>query len=110
MKLAFPTIVYRTPGAHHCPGGTYDFLGVEDEVAFDEAVKDGWYPTMPEALAKELAPQSLQSVIDQLEVLGDDEPPTRAELERQATELGIKFKKTTTDEELNLKINEALEG
>jgi hypothetical protein len=108
MKPVFPTIVYRTPGLHHCPGGTYDFLGAKNEIEFEVALKDGWYPTMPEALAKELTVPTQKSVTDQFEVLGDDEPPTRAELEQQAKELGIKFSKKTTDTELRQQIDAEL--
>lgn len=38
----------------------------------------------------------------------DDAPPTRAELEQKATELGIKFDGRTTDKKLAAKIAEAL--
>jgi hypothetical protein len=44
------------------------------------------------------------------EVPSDDAPPTRAELEQQATLLGIRFGVRTTDERLLDRINEAMKG
>lgn len=113
--MKFPTMVYRCPGAHSCQGGTFDFLGVKSQVDVDAAIAAGWSVTLPEAMTKKYgAPMPAAApVVEQepeFEVLGDGEPPTRAELEKQAAELGIKFKKSITDDELNAKINEALEG
>lgn len=112
----FPTIVYRCPGAHQCPGGTYDYLGVKDQASLDAALKGGWHKTVPEAIKQKLGTKTLPpspaviqpTVVSKVEVLGDNEPPTRAELENQAIELGIKFTKKTTDDELNAKIDESL--
>jgi hypothetical protein len=109
--MKFPTIVYRCPGVHQRPGGTYDFLGVKNQGELESALKAGWAATLPEAMGQ---PATIATALTQfkneLEVLGDDAPPTRAELEKQATELGVKFNKKTTDAELDAKINEALEG
>jgi len=43
-------------------------------------------------------------------VPSDNAPPTRAELEQQATLLGIRFGVRTTDERLLDRINEAMKG
>jgi hypothetical protein len=45
-----------------------------------------------------------------VEVPEDDAPPTRAELEQQATLLGVKFDGRTTDKRLLERINEAMKG
>jgi hypothetical protein len=95
--MKFPTMVYRCPGTHHCPGGTFDYLGVKSQAELDAAIEAGWSRTMPEAMGE---PATAELETSELEVLGDDAPPTRAELEKQAIELGIKFKKNTSDEEL----------
>jgi len=44
------------------------------------------------------------------DVSNDDAPPTRTELEQQATLLGIKFDGRTTDKRLLERINEAMKG
>lgn len=109
--MKFPTMVYRCPGPHQCPGGTYAFLGVSNETALTTALKDGWMLTMPEAMghvAIKTAPVVVPAKPSELEVLGDEVPPTREELEKQAHELGIKFTKKTTDKELNEKIDASL--
>lgn len=88
----FPTIVYQTPGTHHCAGGTYSYLGVADADALDAALAGGWFPTLPEAIAGEHE----QPV--------DNSAPTREELEAKAAELEIKFDGRTTDKLLAEKI------
>lgn len=103
--MRFPTMVYRCPGPHQRPGGTFNTIGIKDQAELDAALADGWFETLPEATGE----VSIAKFREALEVLGDDAPPSRAELEKQASELGIKFKKSTTDDELNAKINEALE-
>lgn len=115
--MQFPTIVYRCPGPHSIKGGSYDYLGVKDQAGLDDALKAGWFKTMPEALEKKygltetaapVAPPA--PPVGELETLGDTTPPTREELETQAKKLGVKFKKNTTDEELLKDINAAMKG
>ncbi len=91
--MNFPTIVYRCPGDHHCAGGTYAYLGVSDQPQLDAALSDGWFMTLPEAIAGEAE---------------DGSAPTRAELESKAADLGIKFDGRTTDKALAVKIDAAL--
>jgi hypothetical protein len=91
---------------------------VKDQASLDAALKDGWCKSVPEAIKQKLGTKTLPTTVikttpviaptPDLEVLGDNIPPTRAELENQATELGIKFTKKTTDDELNAKIDESL--
>lgn len=101
--MRFPTMVYITPGPHQRPGGTFAYRGVNDKTELDEALKEGWFRTIPEAVAKK------HNEVAETEVLGDNlAPPTRKELEQKAKELGIKFDKKSTDEELAKKIQEAL--
>lgn len=114
--MNFPNMVYKCPGPHHCYGGTFETRGVKNQEQADDFIEAGWSETLPEAMVKYgiKQPEVLKPVEQQadaeLEVLGDELPPTRAELEQQAIELGIRFKKNTTDAELNDKINQALEG
>jgi hypothetical protein len=91
--MSFPTIVYRTPGAHYASTGTYAYQGIADDAALEQALSDGWFRTLPEAIADEHE---------------DDSVPTRGELEIKAVELAIKFDGRTTDRRLAELIENAL--
>lgn len=91
--MNYPTIVYRTPGAHYASTGTYDYKGVGDDAELDRALSNGWFLTLPEAIAGEA---------------DDNSAPTREELAIKAVELGIKFDGRTTDRRLADLINQAL--
>jgi hypothetical protein len=95
--MNFPTIVYRTPGMHHASKGTYDYKGAVDESEVDSALAEGWFRTLPEAMAGKHEES-------------DDSAPTRDELEAKATELEIKFDGRTTDKALGEKIAAALKA
>lgn len=90
--MNFPTLVYRTPGTHFSATGTYDYRGVVDAKELDAALADGWFRSLPEAIAGEHAE------------VENDSAPTRVELETKAVELGIKFDGRTTDKSLAEKI------
>jgi hypothetical protein len=107
--MNFPTIVYKDKGPHARKGGTYDFKGVATAAELQPLLMAGWQLTLPEATG-EVPPAAadLTRLKGELEVLGDDEPPTRAELEQQAKELGIKFNKKVTDDELRKQIDAEL--
>jgi hypothetical protein len=75
------------------------FVACSSKEELAQALKEGWFETMPEAIngrvsLKELPPSEL--------------PPTRDELEQKAKELGIKFDKKTSDEVLSKKISDAV--
>jgi hypothetical protein len=96
--MEFPTIVYQCPGPHQCHGATYRYIGVADDAELSLRLSEGWFVTLPEAMAGEAdAPD-------------DNAPPTRAELEKMAGELGIKFDGRTTDALLRKKIDAELGG
>lgn len=97
--MSYSNIVYRCPGPHQRPGGTFDYKGVTSKTEEAELLQAGWFETLPEAIngrvsLKELPPSEL--------------PSTRDELEQKAKELGIKFDKKTSDEVLTKKINDAV--
>ena len=95
--MSFPTLVYRVPGPFAGPyGKTYNNLGINDAAALVAALAGGWHKTLPEACG--IAP----------EVPADDAPPTRAELEEQATSLGIRFDGRTSDSKLARMIDVAI--
>lgn len=96
-------MVYKVPGKHVRPHGTYDFAGVENAEELEAKLKDGWFPSLPEAIdSKKVEPIVEASKAD------DIAPPTRLELEEKATELGIKFDGRFSDKKISQLIEEAL--
>lgn len=89
--MDFPTLVYKCPGSHQRPGGTYSYKGVQDADEHAAALAGGWFATLPEAIEGKLVEVAAPAV---------DTPPTRAELEQKAKELGIKFDGRTGDKKL----------
>ena len=101
LVVEFPTILYKGEGPHQRLGGTYAYVGVQDQSAYDEKIKEGWYPTLDAAIAAFDGAEESQEPEDL-------SPPTRAELEAKARELGIKFDGRTGDKRLSLLIEQAL--
>lgn len=91
--MKFPTFVYRDKGEFQRNGGTYSYALVNNESEMEEKLADGWYSTLPEAIDG----RKRQTDI-----------PPRAQLEKDAESLGVKFNKRTSDETLIERINEAL--
>lgn len=101
--MTCPTIVYKSPGNHQCPGSTYSYKAATDNAELSALLDSGWFRTLPEALAGRPADEPAEGDYD-------DSAPTRAELETMASELGIKFDGRTTDAGLLKKINAELEA
>jgi hypothetical protein len=97
----FPTLVYKGHGQHSRAGGTYDYVGVNDQEDLDVKLANGWFTTLPEAIDAYDKPVVVKSE----ELL----PTTRKEMEIKAKELTIKFDKKTTDAELSASITAALD-
>lgn len=98
----YEDMVYKCPGPHSRPHGTFATKGVNSVEEHEATLKDGWHNTLPDAIAYaegKLPPKA---------AVVDNAPPTRAELEQKAKELNIKFDKNTKDETLAKKIAEAL--
>lgn len=89
----FPTLVYRDGGPYQRRGGTFSSIPVNDQDELEAALADGCV-THPDLIGK---------AVDQ-----DNAPPTRAELEAKATELGLKFDGRTSDRKLLAAIDAAL--
>ncbi len=103
------SMLYKAPGPHFCDGSMVDYIVVPDQLD-DETVASGWFRTIPEALAAVAPVVASEPVSEASEVVPDDAPPTRAEMEQKATELGVKFDGRTTDAKLLQRIEEALKG
>ena len=95
-------MVYKVPGKHVRPHGTYDFVGVKNAEELQAKLKDGWFLSFSEAIQ----PKKVASVVAPTE--DDTAPPTRQELEEKATELGIKFDGRYSDKKISQLIEEAL--
>ena len=95
--MIFPRMVYKCPGPLQRAGGTYAQKCVDDAESFDAAIGEGWYADMLTAIS----PPVLEPVKPAEAIIPDDNaPPTRAELEQKATELGLKFDGRTSDVKL----------
>lgn len=99
----FPQMLYRAGREVATDSGPMDVLIVADADALAAALADGWHESSPAAAAALLAP-----VVS--DVPADDAPPTRAELEQKAAELGIKFDGRWGDKRLGEAIAAALKA
>ena len=107
--MEFPNLVYRCPGPHFGPSGTtYVAEQVLDESDLAAALSAGWFATLPEAVEAFLAPPPSEP--EAAPVPDDDAPPTRAELEAKAAELGLKVDGRWSDKRLLAEVTKALEG
>ncbi len=96
--MNFPRFVYKSPGPHKCAYNgkfSYDFVSVANEKEFNEHISNGWFASAEEANA----PKETK----------DNAPPTRAEIEEMARDLGIKFDGRTSDKKLLSLIDDKLE-
>ena len=102
--MEFPVYVFRKAKTKREDGSKFDTLLVQDIDHRIDALNDGWYSTVIEALedrqeSKEAEEESTQN---------ENAPPTREELEAKATELGLKFDGRTSDRKLSALIAEIL--
>lgn len=108
-----PTMVYRYPSVgrlnYRHGGNLYDYQIVEgyvegnEQSELDKALDNGWYASPAEAKVK--GEVAIKVAAQDME---DTTPPTRAELEMKATELGIEFNRRTKDAALLAKIESVL--
>lgn len=89
-----PRLVYRNGGPYQRHGGSFNYKLVSTEKERSDALDNGWFDSLPEAIDGEAAIS--------------EGAPTRAELEAKATELDIKFDGRTTDRKLSAAIEAAL--
>lgn len=96
----YPRMLYRAGSGVVVDGSACAALVVHGEAEQAAALADGWGFTLDAATAATAAP----------EVPADDAPPTRAELEAKATELGLKWDGRWGDKRLSDAIAAALKG
>ncbi len=73
--MHFPRLVYKCPGPHSKRGHSYAWRGCADAEQWDILKALGWFASFDEAVAGN----------------DDTSPPTRAEMEQKARELGLRF-------------------
>lgn len=56
METEFPRLVYKDKGPHQRAGGSYDHKLVDNQESLEGALAAGWYESLPEAIAAEIAP------------------------------------------------------
>ncbi len=100
----FPRMIYHPNGPYEIHGAMLDYMIVENAGELATALANGWFLT-PEEAINPPAPVEPEPVIPP-----DDAPPSRAELEIKARELGIAFDGRTSDKTLATKIAAALQG
>ena len=132
--IELPAILYQSPGPHKKPGGgTYRIVGIKTQEELDAKLLAGWFASSAEAITaagdkattpKRVAEWRLKAKAKKTKKrrpskpLGwklpvpvpviEDAPPTRAELETKAKELGIRFDGRTRDKKLGQLIQDRL--
>lgn len=96
------TMLFKCPGPHDIHGGKFDYV-IVDDAHIESKLSEGWFMTTPEAKAAKEEAEKPKSA-------RDNAPPTRAELEQKAGELGIKFDGRTSDKKLSDLIDADLAG
>lgn len=114
--MEFPRLVYRSASDH---------LLVKDQDQYDDAMADGWYGSVPEAVARAHLPdvagvpqtesdRQLQEAAEAARLAAIEaekqSATPRSELETQARELGLKFDGRNSDASLSRMIDEALKS
>lgn len=113
--MNLPTTAYKSPGNCVVPGtrDSYRYIGVQDQESLDHLLATGWFLDRGEAIAARKASlaspatSNISSAPSQPAV-EESAPPTRAEMEQKAQELGITFTERTSDAKLSKAILKAL--
>ena len=97
----FPCALYRMPGRDfETDLGWVQYATAADADALKAAKAEGWHET----------PQAAADALKAPHHVADNAPPTRAELEQKATELGIAFDGRWGDKKLSAVIADKLKG
>lgn len=110
------TMLYRAPGSHELHGVMVDYT-VVDASAVPEMLAAGWCLSPIEAAdaavtahaAANPPSEAFVALMEDSAAMNYDAPPTRAELEAKALELGIRFDGRTSDKKLGALISASLE-
>lgn len=111
-----PMMVYKCPGHFTIPGtkDTYKYLSAKTQEELDHLLASGWFEGRDAAIAARKGVQAspaTSNIPEAASVAAEDTaPPTRAELEQKATELGLQFNDKTKDDRLAKMIAKAIGG
>lgn len=100
--MEFPRMIYRLGSMAVLEAGTFDHKLVGSAEELEAAQADGWH------LDQFAAAEAGQPKGAPEDDVPDNDPPTRAELEAKAKELGIGFNARTADATLAAKIAAAV--
>lgn len=101
----FPRMIYKAGGTEDIHGGKFTWHIVHDAEELDAALAADWHLTTAEAGASAVTTYAPEVAQDDA---ADNAPPTRAELEQKAAELGIEFSPKIGDVKLAERIASAL--
>lgn len=110
-NIETPRLLLRVGTAWSLEAGQFDVLEVPTPEALEAALADGWH--LDQYAAKEAHDKAQAAAIEAkpAETPADETtPPTRAELEQKATELGIAFDGRWGDKKLAAAIDAALKA
>ncbi len=112
----FPQALYIMPGVEKLESGLFTTQLVKDAEQRDAALADGWHTCQEDAKAAFEAAEAAEAeriavklkaeeiaaspVVSKPDLDDDTAPPTRAELEQKATELGVEFSPNIGDKKL----------
>ena len=98
-------IVYKNGGNCQRPGGTYSWMGVKDKEEINQALENGWFLTLAEAIEEKKSEKT-----PDIKEPESNDAPTRDELLMKAKELNLEFPKNIPTAKLLGMINEAMNG
>lgn len=110
MSNEYPKMLYRFGGEVEIDGDKFTTLIVDDSEAADAALADKWFETASQSKQAAADEKAAADAALAQQVVNDEAPPTRDELERKARELEIKFDGRTGDKKLAHMIAAALES
>jgi hypothetical protein len=108
--MEFPRFVYLSPGNFRRGKSSYRYVSVNSLEEHDAYLAQGWSTSADLAIDRANAPTPAPAPAPAPVVPEDNAPPTRAELESKARELGLRFDGRTSDRTLLRRITQAIEG
>ena len=112
--MEFPRFVYLSPGNFRRGKSSYRYVSVNSLEEHDAYLAQGWSTSADLAIDRANAPTpapapaSVPTPASAPAVPEDNAPPTRAELETKAREIGLKFDGRTSDRTLLRRITQAI--
>jgi hypothetical protein len=108
--MEFPRFVYLSPGNFRRGKSSYRYVSVNSLEEHDAYLAQGWSTSAELAIDRANAPTPAPAPapVPAPVVPEDNAPPTRAELETKARDLGLKFDGRTSDRTLLRRITQAI--